>query len=225
MRKNLPQAIDRKNSFHTIIEQGATMTDAKGDKIDIDTPEAAPLTEREMAELACFHGAFGINHRALARLRWLEAENADIKDRIATALLDKAAVERGVMRLRAENADLKERIDKAYEDIALDQRTNATLRADLAIAKTDLLLTQARVERFRAHVATLKAKFEGLNDAVEEACGELPEDWGVRVDLERGAATVWLFEPHGESEMVHEDETSISDLVREAVRRAKEVQR
>jgi hypothetical protein len=79
MRKNLPQAIDRKNSFHTIIEQGATMTDAKGDKIDIDTPEPAPLTQREKAELACFHGAFGINHRALARLRWLEAEVAALK--------------------------------------------------------------------------------------------------------------------------------------------------
>jgi hypothetical protein len=42
---------------------------------DIDTPEPPPpLTEREKAELACFHGAFGINHRALGRMRWLEAE-------------------------------------------------------------------------------------------------------------------------------------------------------
>jgi len=32
------------------------------------------------------------------------ADIADLKDRIATALLDKAAVERGVMRLRAELA-------------------------------------------------------------------------------------------------------------------------
>lgn len=124
--------------------------------------------------------------------------------------------------LRAENADLKERIDKAYEDVALDQRTNATLRADLAIAKTDLLLTQSRVERFRAHVAALKAKFEGLNDAVEEACGELPEGWMVLIYLERGAGWVDLSDPDGDCIEVHEDETSISDLVREAVRRAKE---
>jgi hypothetical protein len=41
--------------------------------------EPPPLTEREKAELACFHGAFGINHRALARLRWLEAEVAALK--------------------------------------------------------------------------------------------------------------------------------------------------
>jgi hypothetical protein len=39
--------------------------------------------------------------------------------------------------LEAENADLKERIDKAYEDIALDQRTNETLRAELAALKAN----------------------------------------------------------------------------------------
>jgi hypothetical protein len=43
------------------------------------TEPPPPLTQREMAELACFHGAFGINHRALARLRWLEAEVAALK--------------------------------------------------------------------------------------------------------------------------------------------------
>jgi len=32
------------------------------------------------------------------------------------------------------------------------------LRADLAIAKTDLLLTQSRVERFRAEVVALRAE-------------------------------------------------------------------
>jgi chromosome segregation ATPase len=155
--------------------------------------EPAPLTEREMNQFIML-AALPTLERALERLRWLEAENAD----------------------------LKERIDKAYEDIALDQRTNATLRADLAIAKTDLLLTQSRVERFRAHVAALKAKFEGLNDAVEEACGELPEGWSVGIDLERGAATVYVFDPEGESEMVHEDETKVADLIRAAIRKAKE---
>jgi hypothetical protein len=113
-----------------------------------DTPEPPPLTEREKAELACFHGAFGINHRALARLRWLEAENA-----------------------------------------------------------------------------ALKAKFQGLNDAFEEACGELPDGWMVLIYLERGAGWVELSDPDGDCIEVHEDETSVSDLVREAIRRAKEGQR
>ena len=70
--------------------------------------------------------------------------------------------------------------------------------------------------------AALKAKFEGLNDAVEEACGELPEGWMVLIYLERGAGWVDLSDPDGDCIEVHEDETSISDLVREAVRRAKE---
>lgn len=80
-----------------------------------DTPEPPPLTEREMAELRSMYGVYQVN-RALERLRWLEAENADIKDRIATALLDKAAVERGVMRLRAEVAALKAERDKERRD-------------------------------------------------------------------------------------------------------------
>jgi hypothetical protein len=90
-------------------------------------------------------------------------------------------------------------------------------------AEAEITLLRAELAQRTADLAALKAKPDPLNDAVEEACGELPEDWGVRVDLERGAATVWLIEPrYWESEMVHEDETSVSDLVREAVRRAKE---
>jgi hypothetical protein len=78
------------------------------------------------------------------------------------------------------------------------------------------------ITRLRAQVAALKAKFEGLNDAVEEACGELPEGWMVLISLERGAGWVDLIYPDGRMHEVHEDETSVSDLVREAIRRAKE---
>jgi hypothetical protein len=78
------------------------------------------------------------------------------------------------------------------------------------------------IERLRAEVAALKAQPDPLNDAVEEACGEMPEGWSVGITLERGAATVYVFDPEGESEMVHEDETKVADLVREAIRRAKE---
>jgi hypothetical protein len=47
----------------------------------------------------------------------LRAENADLKDRIATALLDKAAVERGVMRLRAELAQRIAERDEARREV------------------------------------------------------------------------------------------------------------
>jgi hypothetical protein len=77
-------------------------------------------------------------------------------------------------------------------------------------------------KRLRAELAALKAQSDLINDAANEACGELPDGWKVSIDLERGAATVWVFDAEGESEMVHEDETSVSDLVREAIRRAKE---
>jgi hypothetical protein len=76
------------------------------------------------------------------------------------------------------------------------------------------------IDRLRAEVATLKA-CDPLNDAVEEACGELPDGWQVIINMERGAGWVDLFDPDGDCIEVQEDETSVSDLVREAVRRAK----
>jgi hypothetical protein len=69
-------------------------------------------------------------------------------------------------------------------------------------------------------IAALKAE----RDAVELACGELPDGWQVIINMERGAGSVDLVDPDGDSIEVHEDETSISDLVREAIRRAKEAQ-
>ena len=71
-----------------------------------ENTEPAPLTQREMNQFIML-AALPTLERALERLRWLEAQNAD----------------------------LKERIDKAYEDIALDQRTNETLRAENAALK------------------------------------------------------------------------------------------
>jgi hypothetical protein len=86
------------------------------------------------------------------------------------------------------------------------------LRAELHALKPELV---------RDRVAALKAH-DPLNDAVEEACGELPDQWQVVVYLERSAGWVELVHPNFHQEDVHEDETSIADLVREAVRRAKE---
>jgi len=47
----------------------------------------------------------------------LRAENADLKDRIATALFDNAAVERGVMRLRADLARVTAERDEARREV------------------------------------------------------------------------------------------------------------
>jgi regulator of replication initiation timing len=51
----------------------------------------------------------------------LAAENADLKDRIATALFDKAAVERGVMRLRADLAQRTAERDEARRALCVSQ--------------------------------------------------------------------------------------------------------
>jgi hypothetical protein len=79
---------------------------------------------------------------------------------------------------------------------------------------------QAATEIAKMLRCALKA--DPINDAVEEACGELPDEWRVMIYLERGAATVDLIDPLGYGKMVHEDETKVADLVREAIRRAKE---
>jgi outer membrane protein TolC len=58
------------------------------------------------------------------------------------------------------------------------QQEITRLRADLAIAKTDLLLTQSRVERFRAHVAALKAD---RDEARREVCNIVGRGQGQRL--------------------------------------------
>jgi hypothetical protein len=47
--------------------------------------EPAPLTEREMNQFITL-ATLPTLERALERLRWLEAENADLKERIDNAL-------------------------------------------------------------------------------------------------------------------------------------------
>jgi hypothetical protein len=71
-----------------------------------DTTEPAPLTEREMAELRSMYGVYQVN-RAIERLRWLEAQNADLKARLDTAWGDNATNDRITDQLRAEVAALK----------------------------------------------------------------------------------------------------------------------
>ena len=103
---------------------------------------------------------------------------------------------------------------------ALLDYLHGSLSADLRWAKAIRNLVAER-DALAAEVAALKAQADPINDAVEEACGELPEGWSVGIDLKRGAATVYVFDPEGESEMVHEDETSVADLIRAAIRKAK----
>jgi hypothetical protein len=78
------------------------------------------------------------------------------------------------------------------------------------------------IDRLRAEVAALKAKPDPINDASEEACGELPSGWRVLISLERGAGWVDLIYPDGRMHEVHEDETKVADLIRAAIRKAKE---
>ena len=50
-----------------------------------DTTEPAPLTEREMNQFITL-ATMPTLERALDRLRWLEAQNADLKERIDNAV-------------------------------------------------------------------------------------------------------------------------------------------
>ena len=86
--------------------------------------------------------------------------------------------------------------------------------------RAELAQRTAERDAFAAEVAALK-KADPINDASSEACGELPSGWMVLISLERGAWWVDLIYPDGRMHQVHEDETSVSDLVREAIRRAK----
>ena len=71
-----------------------------------DTTEPAPLTEREMNQFIVL-AALPTLERALERLRWLEAQNADIKDRIATAWLTNATLRAELARANAELAAMR----------------------------------------------------------------------------------------------------------------------
>jgi hypothetical protein len=84
---------------------------------------------------------------------------------------------------------------------------------------------ESRLRWLEAELAALKAQADPLNDAVEEACGELPSGWMVLISLERGAGWVDLIYPDGRMHEVHEDETKVADLVREAIRMVKEGER
>ncbi len=107
-----------------------------------DTPEPAPLTEREKAELACFHGAFGINHRALGRMRWLEAEVERMTAKCNAALDACDIAQRtldgidGVLSQRtAELAKSNAERDEARREVCelrADLRVNPTFKSQVA---------------------------------------------------------------------------------------------
>ena len=77
-----------------------------------DSTEPPPLTQFQMNQFITL-AALPTLERALARLRWLEAENADLKARIDTAWAVNAAHDRITDRLRADlataNAELSQR--------------------------------------------------------------------------------------------------------------------
>ncbi len=154
------------------------MTDAKGDKIDIDTPEPAPLTQFQMNQFVML-SALPTLAPALApaesRLRWLEAEvaalKADVVHRAETvgsllhriSLIREAAGCEGVML-----AELPSKI--------------ATLRADLAKANAE------RGEARRKNEAIEAMGYEWRWTLTLDADGNQIGVWFMRDEVEREEA-------------------------------------
>ena len=106
-----------------------------------------------------------------------------------------------------------------------EHRVFKGLLAEVTRLRAELAARTAERDALAAEVAALKAQADPINDAVNQARDELPDQWQVVVYLERNAGWVELVHPNFHQEDVHEDEASVSDLVREAIRRAKEVAR
>ena len=109
----------------------------------------------------------------------------------------------------------------ALQDIWIDALVASDFAREL---ERELAQRTAERDALAAEVAALKAH-DPLNNAVEEACGELPSGWMVLISLERGAGWVDLIYPDGRMHEVHEDETKMADLVRKAIRKAREAKR
>lgn len=116
------------------------------------------------------------------------------------------------------DADFARKLEREIARVTDERNTE---RQAKEAAGREIIEAASKLRSLRAENATLKAN-DPLNDAANEACGELPEGWTVSIVLERGSATVWLVDPADDDTDVHEDDASVSDLVREAIRRAKE---
>jgi hypothetical protein len=211
-----------------------------------DTTEPAPLNQREMNQFIAL-ATLPTLERALARLRWLEAEVVSLKAgrevptsitrcmvRLDGVWITPDAALDEIHRLRAEVDALKAK-HGPQTDAQVQEQVAAIVHAAMRFAREDVTPewqagnshAEYRARQAATEIASMlrcavKPQADPLNDAVEEACGELPEGWMVLISLERGAGWVDLIYPCGRMHQVHEDETKVADLVREAIRRAKE---
>ncbi len=72
------------------------------------------------------------------------------------------------------------------------------------------------------------AKEEMIGDArlglaIERACQHLPEDYSIRIDIERHAGTVDLVNPDGESEEYPSNHENLAEEIRDALEYALEI--
>jgi hypothetical protein len=149
---------------------------------------------------------------------------------------DSHALWQEIDRLRAEVAALKAK-HGPQTDAQVQEQVAAIVHAAMRFAREDVTPewqagnshAEYRARQAATEIASMlrcavKPQADLLNDAVEEACGELPSGWMVCIFLERGAGWVDLIYPDGRMHEVHEDEMTVADLVRDAIRRAKEAQ-
>jgi len=62
-----------------------------------------------------------------------------------------------------------------------------------------------------------------LGLAIERACQHLPEDYSIRIDIERHAGTVELVNPDGESEEYPSNHENLAEEIRDALEYALEI--
>jgi hypothetical protein len=53
-----------------------------------------------------------------------------------------------------------------------------------------------------------------LEEAINLACEKLPDEWQIRIDMERGYAGVTAIRPDGTEADMHEDEADLEEQVR-----------
>jgi len=73
---------------------------------------------------------------------------------------------------------------------------------------------EARTKRSVIEVMTLE-------ECINEAAKELPEDWIIEINIEQGAASVYLYDGFGNMAL-SPDSSTLSEQVMEAIKYAKE---
>lgn len=67
-----------------------------------------------------------------------------------------------------------------------------------------------------------QAGLDATNQAVQKIASDLPDDWQVILEIERGSGLVRLYDPNGDDQMIELDEGSIAEQLLAALRIANE---